>query len=601
MDLLSCNWDNAKFLIFSDNVFDPLIYYSHLGPLLLSVALLLLIFFSNKKDLSNKILIFLLASFCLWSLSDLILWATEKPQYVMFSWSVMIFLDLFMYAAAFYFMYVFIYRKDLPFFGKALIGLLFVPLLILVSTKYNLNFFDLTNCEREAKEGILWGYTYLIEVFFAFLILVGAVIGFLKSEEKKIRKEIVLITSGMILFLVAFSWGNIAGSITEDWSVGQYGLFGIPIFIGFLSYSIVKYQTLNIRVLAVQGFIGAIAILMGAQFFFIRTNLNRVLTAITLFIIFIFGVMLIRSVKKEIQQKEELEIANKEIHKRNAKLKIANAEIQKRNAKLKLAHKEISQRKEELQLITDRLAESNDKLRQLDNAKTEFISMASHQLRTPVTGIKGYVDMLIEGSYGPLTPDQLDAIKKTYTCNERMVALIEDLLNASKIESGRMEYEFANCHIEEICQEVVDTLVNKARDKNLYLDYKKPTTPLPELCIDGKKVREVISNLVDNAVKYTEKGGVTLKIEKNGNTVRIAVSDTGIGIPKEEMPYLFTKFSRGKDVKRLSVSGTGLGLYVGKNMIEGNGGKIWVESEGAGKGSKFIVELEVGRKTHYKL
>ena len=116
-------------------------------------------------------------------------------------------------------------------------------------------------------------------------------------------------------------------------------------------------------------------------------------------------------------------------------------------------------------------------------------------------------------------------------------------------------------------------------------------------------MREVISNLVDNAVKYTEKGGVTLKVEKidkikakEKDKIRITVSDTGIGIPKDEMPYLFTKFSRGKDVKRLNTGGTGLGLYVGKNMIEGNGGTIWVESPGAGQGSRFVVEMEVGGK-----
>lgn len=115
-------------------------------------------------------------------------------------------------------------------------------------------------------------------------------------------------------------------------------------------------------------------------------------------------------------------------------------------------------------------------------------------------------------------------------------------------------------------------------------------------------MREVVSNLVDNAIKYTEKGGATLKIEKidrnkanEKDKIRITVSDTGIGIPQDEMQYLFTKFSRGKDTKRLGVSGTGLlGLYVGKNMIEGNGGTIQAESAGAGQGSRFLVELEVG-------
>jgi len=122
---------------------------------------------------------------------------------------------------------------------------------------------------------------------------------------------------------------------------------------------------------------------------------------------------------------------------------------------------------------------------------------------------------------------------------------------------------------------------------------------LPEIMIDKVKVREVISNLVDNALKYTPRGGVTLKLENINdhkeikNFIRITVSDTGIGVPQTELQYLFSKFSRGKDTKRLNAGGVGLGLYVGKSMIEANGGKIWAESDGEGKGSRFIVELPI--------
>ena len=111
--------------------------------------------------------------------------------------------------------------------------------------------------------------------------------------------------------------------------------------------------------------------------------------------------------------------------------------------------------------------------------------------------------------------------------------------------------------------------------------------------IDGVKVREVISNLVDNALKYTLKGhgGVTLRLQQVGDAARITVSDTGIGVPETELPYLFAKFSRGKDISRLNTGGTGLGLYVGRNMIESNGGKIWAESDGQDRGSRFIIEI----------
>jgi signal transduction histidine kinase len=164
----------------------------------------------------------------------------------------------------------------------------------------------------------------------------------------------------------------------------------------------------------------------------------------------------------------------------------------------------------------------------------------------------------------------------------------------------------------DLCQEIVDIFVIKAKTNKLYLEYKKPEQKLPEITIDAGKVREVISNLVDNALKYTPRGGVKVKVEfseksnydeKNsdnghlpalaGEVLRVTVSDTGIGIPSTELSYLFSKFSRGKDTTRLNAAGTGLGLYVGRSMIEANGGRIWAESEGSGKGARFIIELPV--------
>ena len=260
---------------------------------------------------------------------------------------------------------------------------------------------------------------------------------------------------------------------------------------------------------------------------------------------------------------------------------------------LQVANEELAERKGELQLMSDKLAQSNDQLRKLDNAKSEFISIASHQLRTPLTAIKGFISMLLEGSYGKLVPEQEEVLNKVYTSNERLVTLVEDLLNVSRIESGRMEFKLENAQLADVCQEVFDTFVLRAKEHDLYLEYKKPETALPEIFIDKVKVREVISNLVDNALKYTPdgKGGVTMKVEELGENLRVTISDTGIGVPATELPYLFAKFSRGKDIGRLNTGGTGLGLYVGKAMIENNGGKIWAESDGEGKGSRFIIEL----------
>lgn len=158
-----------------------------------------------------------------------------------------------------------------------------------------------------------------------------------------------------------------------------------------------------------------------------------------------------------------------------------------------------------------------------------------------------------------------------------------------------MEFKFANWDMAKICKDVYDTFVLKAKEHDLYLECNLPEQALPEVMIDGVKVREVVSNLLDNAIKYTLEGhgGVKLKLEQLGENIRVTISDTGIGIPQTELPYLFAKFSRGKDISRLNTGGTGLGLYVGKSMIESNGGRIWAESDGQDLGSRFIIEIPV--------
>jgi len=194
-------------------------------------------------------------------------------------------------------------------------------------------------------------------------------------------------------------------------------------------------------------------------------------------------------------------------------------------------------------------------------------------------------------------------LEKIYVSNERLIQLVEDLLNISRIEAGRMEFDFQEAQIEDLVKEAVDTLELSAKDKGLYLDYQKPNEPLPKIKIDITKIKEVISNMVDNAIKYTQRGGVTVRAgqanywdaeeKKQKNTIRVVVSDTGIGMDREEVDMIFQKFQRGREVSHYHTEGTGLGMYIGKKVVEVHKGKIWAESKGKGKGSRFILELPV--------
>ncbi|MEI9966816.1 MAG: HAMP domain-containing sensor histidine kinase [Candidatus Moraniibacteriota bacterium] len=329
----------------------------------------------------------------------------------------------------------------------------------------------------------------------------------------------------------------------------------MPIFVAFLAYSIVKYQILDIKTLAVQVLVAAITILVGAQFFFVRTPLNRSLTLLTLVCILVFGYMLIQSVKREIQ------------------------------------------RKEELQKMADSLARANERLKDLDNTKSEFISIASHQLRTPLTAIKGYISLLLEGSYGKVPPNIQDVMNKLYSVNDRLIQLVEDLLNVSRIEAGRIQYNFEETQLEPLVADLIDGFKVAAKDKKLTLKLELPEHGLPKLLVDPNKLKEVLSNLIDNAIKYTKEGSVAILLQQSGPAIRIQVQDTGIGMAPENKAHLFEKFVRSKETSRMVVGGAGLGLFVGKSFVQAMGGRIWAESEGPGKGSTFIVELPLVNTT----
>ncbi len=255
------------------------------------------------------------------------------------------------------------------------------------------------------------------------------------------------------------------------------------------------------------------------------------------------------------------------------------------------------QRKLELQVIADRLALANQELKRLDNAKSEFISIASHQLRTPLTAIKGYTSLILEGNYGKIDSQLQDVVNKVYAANTRLIDLVENLLSISRLESGRMQYTFQPTQVEDIVTDLGNMFVVSAKKRGLDFSIVLPEQPLPKVDLDPAKMREVMSNLIDNAIKYTESGSVTVSLWQEGDKLRYSVKDTGIGVTAEDKERLFSKCSRSEETERLYVGGTGLGLYVGKTFVEKHGGRIWVESAGRGRGSEFIFELPISHNS----
>jgi len=390
---------------------------------------------------------------------------------------------------------------------------------------------------------------FLVEWTIIVLYGVALLISAIKRSSNKKRKQLIAVLIGTTVGFIGGSF-NFLFMLNIDILPPLASLLVIvfPIMSG---YAMVEYNLMNTEVIFAQVLLIILNISAIALIFTSDTTTEYI--AKIIFAILIMGVsyLLRKNYEREIKQKEKLFKLSKDLERANAELK------------------------------------------RLDKAKSEFISIASHQLRTPLTAIKGYISLILEGAYGKNTPETDSALNKIFLANEHLIQLVEDLLNITHIESGRLKYHIGDVYLEEILEELYDMFTLRAQDKKLDFVLDLPDGKLPVLQADKSKLREVISNLIDNAIKYTNKGFVHVSVEYDKRAVRIIVEDSGVGVSPESMKTLFAKFSRGTDSSKIYTEGTGLGLFVGKNLIESQGGHIYAESDGVGKGSKFVIEMPI--------
>jgi signal transduction histidine kinase len=245
---------------------------------------------------------------------------------------------------------------------------------------------------------------------------------------------------------------------------------------------------------------------------------------------------------------------------------------------------------------TDQLTNANGKLKALDKLKNEFVSVASHELRTPMTAIKSYLWMALEGKGGNLNDKQKYYIERGYNSVDRLIRLVNDMLNISRIESGKITIDLQSADLVVMTQEVVDEVLLRANELGVTIEMQKPDS-LPRVLADPDKIKEVLFNLIGNSLKFTPKGGtITISFSQNAGFVETSVTDTGAGIATEDKGKLFQKFGllEGSYVtNQTSTSmGTGLGLFICRSIIELHHGQIKADSEGRGKGSTFSFTLK---------
>lgn len=539
-----------------------LAYFSHIPTAIIALILGFFVFFKTKKNnLASKILLFVAVSFSLWATLDLILWTSNDSRKIMFAWSIINFVEIIASMSTLYFSYVFLEKNDVSLKTKVIVGFFLGLFAIFIPTTFNLTGFSVPSCE--SQEGILKYYFYFIEVFFSFWLLIYLIKKILSSRGND-RKIKIFFSIGVFCFLFSFSGTNIIASITGNWEILQYGLFGMPMFMAFLIYLIIEYRIFNIRLLAAQGLVVSIILLVASQFFFIQNQTSRLLVAIILFLVSFFGWWLVRSVKKEYDQKEELRLANIE-------------------------------------------------LKKLDQAKSEFINIASHQLRTPITVIQGVASMMIDGDIDKMPlKERQKFYESVWVKSKKLQTIIHDILNATKLDNkdSVMDRKSENIDLGALLDKVVRDFQIEASERDIELTLNKPKEGVPSIRGQQEYLEEVFINLINNAIKYTPSSKLTndvrkireddmkakivvnIKEDSDTNSIVIAVKDNGIGISPSAASNLFKKFSRAENAVKMYTDGTGLELYIVKEIVEDHGGRVWFKSK-LNKGTTFFVSLPI--------
>lgn len=418
--------------------------------------------------------------------------------------------------------------------------------------------------------------TFFIHPIFFVLVSIFAIYILYKQNQltrDRINKDqLKYLTFGIFLSLIfGFLFNVVIPLIVNSYEITQYGTLSTLFLVGFIAYAILKHRLFDIKVILTEGLIYIIVIFLLIDLLLSTTWQQWIVGLLLLIAVAYVGYLLIKSVYGEIKKRKEL------------------------------------------QKITLELRATNERLSELDALKTEFVSMASHELLTPISAIQGYLSMLLDEKIIPLGDKRSEEIlRKVHSSSDQVARLVTDLLNVSRIESGRIMIDKKRFDLNKVIRNSVSEIKIKADQKDLTMAFKQ--IELPEVYADPDRVKGTLTNLLGNAIKYTIKGGVSVwtTIEKNkklgtriegekeyrkgvrtkGDFIVVHIQDTGVGIKNEELPMLFRKFHRIGDWKTRNTGGTGLGLYISKNMVELLGGTIWADSK-YGKGSTFSFSIPI--------
>ena len=522
------------------------------------------IYWSDQKSVTNRAFLYFSLVSVLWTITNYAQYNIASIPLSFWMLRIVIFIAVWHALTFFRLLYVFPAKeRPLPhwFATWAVPGIALVACLTLTPLVFN----SIAQIDAgkivEVKNGPGIGFfalTVMSLIFGAIYVFIRKIL-VAKDLERKQLKDVLWGFLATFILLLTFNL-FLPAFFNNPNFIPFGGLYLLP-FVGFTSFSIYRNKLFSVKVAVTSALVFGLCIAIFFEALFVKDVLTLVIKGTEFALVLITGILLIRSVHKEVEAREEIRRLADELAGTNVQLEV-----------------------------------SNERLRILDQRKSEFVSIASHQLRTPVTAMKGYASLLLEDAYGALPEKMKDPVQKIFHSSDRLALMINDFLNVSKIEQGSMTYTFVPLDLKKMVIDLAQDFHIVAGEKKLDLETNIPDGMKFNVVADEGKIRQIISNLIDNSIKYTPKGNIRLILSKEpthgeDGMILLQIKDTGIGLSQDDIHHLFGKFTRGAEGSKVNTSGSGLGLYVAKKMMEEHKGNIWVDSEGKGKGSVFCIEL----------
>ncbi len=520
-------------------------YYSHLIPIFITIVVSAFVLIKSRFSLLSKVFALFTFTFCAWLLGDVIAWTADDYNFVSFVWSPLDYINIVFYLLGAYFFVVLVKEKDISILYKFLLFLLIFPAWWITLKNQSISLFYQPVCEA-LNNDFLSEYKLLLEILVIAFIMFYAFFKMRKIEKAR-KLQIFIVSSALVLFFSIFSVTEYISSQTGVYEINLYSLFVLPVFLFMIVYSITNLEIFKIRLIGTQLLAYVLIIMVGSQFFFLENTTDKSLTIITFIASLGFGILLVRSGRREA-------VAREKIEKLAVELEVAN-----------------------------------EQLKELDRQKDELLGIVAHQLAKPITAIRWDLESLLDGDLGQMNEEQKKEANVMRGQAVNLADLVSMILDVSRIQLGKMQLTPQPLNLNEFFTEILQVVEPTVEQKKLNF-IKNMSKTLPTVLLDKRYTRMTVENLLTNAVKYTPDGGrVTFDLKIENGIMRCSVSDTGCGIPKEDQGKIFGKMYRASNVRN-TVEGNGFGLYVAKGAIEGQGGKMWFTSE-VGKGTTFSFEL----------